>query len=181
MIRNMFCRMPKILIALLLIQILIQPVQAQRVRQLNEATSPGVKRNQLQLLSPESKANLIFRILEKRLASLAKRVEKLNARVQRSIDRLETSEANVTKFKNDLKTLNAQLTEIEADIDQVKTDWEAYLNSPDKVKYSAVRTQLNKMVEKMKNIIAAEKKLLQQLKKYTLREVKEKTASPSPL
>ena len=174
MIRNMFCRMPKILIALLLIQILIQPVQAQRVRQLNEATSPGVKRNQLQLLSPESKANLIFRIL-------AKRVKKLNARVQRSIDRLEASEANVTKFNNNLKTLNAQLTEIEADIDQVKTDWEAYLNSPDKVKYSAVRTQLNKMVEKMKNIIAAEKKLLQQLKRYALKEAKENTASPSAL
>ena len=173
--------MLKIVIALLLIQIFINPVEAQRVRQLNEATSPGVKRNQLQLLSPESKANLIFRILEKRLASLAKRVEKLNARVQRSIDRLETSEANVTKFNNELKTLNVELTETEADIDQLKTDWEVYLNSPDKVKYSAVRTQLNEIVKKMKNIIAAEKKLLQQLKKYTLREVKEKTASPSAL
>ena len=181
MIRNMFCRMRKIVIVLLLIQIFINPVQAQRVRELNEATSPGVKRNRLQLLSPESKANLIFRILEKRLVSLTKRVEKLNTRVQRWIDRLEASEANVTKFNNELKTLNAQLAEIKADIDQVKTDWEAYLNSPDKVKYSVVRTQLNEMVKKMKNVITAEKKLLQQLKRYALKEAKEKTASPSAL
>src|SRR3989339_1280813 len=105
--------MQRILLISLIFFTIVLPVQAQRIEQTDKASdSPSVKRNQLQLLTADSKANLIFKILERRIEAMIKRLDKMNNRISRLLARADTTQANIARYEDQIAGLNRKIIEL---------------------------------------------------------------------
>jgi len=172
--------MQRILLISLIFFTIVLPVQAQRIEQTDKASdSPSVKRNQLQLLTADSKANLIFKILERRIEAMIKRLDKMNNRISRLLARADTTQANIARYEDQIAGLNRKIIELKISLDTLKEQWQAYSSAPEKEKYALIKTDIQDLIKEINDVIAEEKNLLRQINRYKLKIVQEGKVSPS--
>ena len=155
------------------------------------SSSAPVIRNRLQLLTDTggNSVNTRYARIRNRIKAFTRRLNSINSRLGKRIDKIDISSTVARKLAADLEIQTAALTGLEQGMTSLDQTWNKLLQSDSKADYASFKKQLDSLITSLDSVIKGQQAILTQLKRYksktvpTVTEATESTqiqAQPQP-
>lgn len=154
-----------IYLTVFLLTAIFGPASAQ-TPEISTSSRAGQVRNKMQLLKSSEKLIRLYQTLVRRLKAYAKRLANINNRLRSRLAKLKISQATGRSLTSRLETLDENTVSLESDLTEIEIAWQNLTD--EKQAIQNFTSGLRKLYAKIENLIAEQKKLIKELKKYDI-------------